>query len=62
MRILSLVLAVCLVFGAVAYSPACDSSLYDCPIYGPTYPATPDTEWIPVESEGYVPASLVLHP
>ena len=60
MRILCLVLTMCLVFGAVSIGAACDDNLYDCPIYGPTYPVTPDTEWIPVQDEGYVPAHLVL--
>jgi hypothetical protein len=61
MRILSLVLGICLVFGSVAFSGAeCDDTLYDCPLYAATYtetydlpvynsmyPGTPDTDWIP---------------
>jgi len=67
MRILSLVLAVCLVFGAVSFgTAACNDSLYDCPVYGITYPGTPDTDWLPgndvSEPEAAVPAGLVLKP
>jgi len=64
----SLVLAVCLVFATVSFTVACDDSLYDCPVYGPTYgltyPSTPDTHWIPGNDTGIVtiavPASDVL--
>ena len=59
MRILSLVLAMCLVFGAVSLGAADNEELYgpmyastynetyDLPVYGTTYPGTPDTDWIP---------------
>jgi len=67
MRILSLILAVCLVFSTAFWvGAACDDNLYDCPVYGTTYPGTPDTDWLPgnevLEPEEAVAAGLVLKP
>jgi len=73
MRILSLVLAVCLVLAPALWVGAseCDLDLYDVPFYSATYAATPDTDWIPAgliryfgpyadDSNRWIPASLAL--